>query len=202
MLRQLVEINGDYGNATQNTIASQMICSSQGISPSMISSSSHVSVTSSPLDITTPPKRTDVDTLTPPGGTNDNTLIPQEGDNDDTLKDNAGMVQMDEHSDTKLYSQALSLQSDSILFQNLQHSVGGTNDSVQLTAEQRAQLISLCSHSNNEEDLQLDNTYHCLLDECDVTIVNSDDDVIECENNVMSQPWSDEHHLEQQQTKQ
>jgi len=206
-------VNGDDVNATQNTIASQVIHSSQEISPSMISSSSHVSVTSSPLDIA---RGSDDDTLTPPRGTNDDTLTPQEGDNTDIFtpsKDNVGMdlnLQMDEHSDTKLHSQAPSLQSDSILFQNSQHNASGApsegeseaNDSIQLTAEQRAQLISLCSHGNNEEDLQLDNTYHCSPDEFDVTIVNTDDDVIEYENDVMSQPWNSEHHLEQQQTKQ
>ena len=60
-------------------------------------------------------------------------------------------------------------------------------------------VISLCSHGN-EEDLQLDNTYHCSLDDYDASIII--DDVIECENDVMSQPWGSEHHLEQNQQRQ
>ena len=104
-----------------------------------------------------------------------------------------GSVQMEPHS------QALSLQSDSILFQDSQHSVGGADDAVQLTAEQRAQVISLCSHGN-EEDLQLNNTYHCSLDEFDIAMVT--DDVIDCENDVMTQPWDSDHYLEHQQIQQ
>ena len=196
LLQQLAQANGD-DNSTQNNIASQVIRNSQGISPSIISSSSRVSVTSSPLDVVTPSKESD-DTLTPPGGSNNDTLIPMGETNDDTL--------MDEHYDTNPQTEALSYKSDSILFQDSPRSVGGTlseggaDDTVQLTAEQRAQVISLCSHGN-EEDLQLDNTYHCSLDEFDATVII--DDVIECENDVMSQPWSSEYHLEQhQQTQQ
>ena len=193
LLRQLAQTNGDDNISTQNNIASQVIRTSQGISPSMISSSSHVSVNSSPLDIATPHGKTDNNTLTPPEGSNDDTLTPPKGANDATL------TQMGEHMH---HSQAPSYQSDSILFQDSPSSVGGAlredraDDAVQFTAEQRAQAISLCSHGN-EEDLQLDNTYHCSLDECDITIM--DDDVIECENDVMSQPWSSRHCLEQQQ---
>ena len=194
MLQQLAQTNDD-DISTQNNIASQMIRNSQGISPSMISSSSHVSATSSPLDIATPSKKTDV-ALTSPGESTDDTLTPPGGSNDYTLT---------EHYDTNPQSQTPSFKSDSILFQDSPCSVGevlgegGADDAVQLTAEQRAQVISLCSHGN-KEDLQLDNTYHCSLDECDVSIVT--DDVIECENNVMSQPWDSEHHLEQQQIQQ
>ena len=199
LLRQLAQTNGDDNISTQNNIASQVIRTSQGISPSMISSSSRVSVNSSPLDTATPHRETDNDTLTPLRGSNDDTLTPPRGANDDTL------TRMDEHSNTILHSQAPSYQSDSILFQDSPRSVGGAHreggvdDTVQLTAEQRAQVISLCSHGN-KEDLQLDNMYHCSLDECDITIV--DDDVIECENDVMSQPWSSGHHLEEQQMQQ
>lgn len=204
LLQELVQT--DESNNTQNNIASQVIRNSQGISPSIISSASHVSVNSSPLNLATPPKGIDSGMVTPSGGANDDTLTSPEGINDDTLtpqkKDSDDTFI--ECSDTKLHSQPLSFQSDSILFQDSPCSMGGALgeggaiETVQFTAEQRAQVINLCSHGN-EEDLQLDNTYHCSLDECDVTIVHPDDDVIECENDVMSQPWNSEHHLEQQQ---
>ena len=192
LLRQLAQTSGDDNISTQNNIASQVIRNSQGISPSMISSLSHVSLHSSPLDIAILHEETDNDTLTPPEGGNDDTFTPPREANDVTP------TQMGENP----HSQAPSYQSDSILFQDSPHSVGGAlkeggaDDTVILTAEQRAQVINLCSHGN-EEDLQLDNTYHCSLDELDITMM--DDDVIECENDVMSQPWSSEHHLEQQQ---
>ena len=190
LLRELAQADGD-NVSTQNNIASQVIRSSQGISPSLISSS-HVSVTSSPLDVAIPSKDSNHDVPVPSEGGNDDTLTPPGGGNDVTLT---------QHSDTIPQSQAPSFQSDSILFQNSPCSMGwdlnegGADDVVHLSAEQRAQVISLCSHGN-EEDLQLDNTYHCSLDECDITII--DDDVIECENDVMSQPWSSGHHLERQ----
>ena len=189
MLRELAQTDGD-NISTQNNIASQVIRSSQGISPSLISS--HMSVTSSPLDVATPSKESKHDVLTPSEGGNCDTLTPSGGGNDVTLT---------QHANTVPQSQAPSFHSDSILFQDSPCSVGrdleegGADDIVHLTAEQRAQVISLCSHGN-EEDLQLDNTYHCSLDECDITMI--DDDVIECENDVMSQPWSSGHHLEQQ----
>ena len=194
LLRQLAQTNDDDNISAQNNIASQVIRTSQGISPSMMSSLSHVSVHSSPLDIATLHRETDNDTFTPPEGGNDGTLTPPR-DNDATL------TQMGENS----HSQAPSYQSDSILFQDSPCSVGGAlkeggaDNAVQLTTEQRAQVINLCSHGN-KEDLQLDNTYHCSLDELDIAIM--DDDVIECENDVMSQPWSSGHHLEQQQMQQ
>ena len=191
LLQQLAQTNS-CDNSTQNNIASQVIRNSQEISPSIISSSSRVSVTSSPLDVVTPSKETD-DTLTPPGESNNDTLGET---NDDTI------IHMDEHYGTDPQTEALSYKSDSILFQDSPRSMGGAlseggaNDTVQFTAEQRAQVISLCSHGN-EEDLQLDNTYHCSLDEFDASMII--DDVIECENDVMSQPWSSEQHQQIQQ---
>ena len=131
------------------------------------------------------------DTLTPSKGSNNDTGSPpwvgggeiREGNNDTPSK----------FSPQNELVRSYSLQSDSILFQDSQHSgskeVGMASDGVQLTADQRAHLISLCSHGD-EEDLQLDNTYHASFDVID--------DIIEQEDIVMSQPWNDKHHLEQQ----
>ena len=182
-------------HSSQVTHSSQVIRSSQGISPSIISSSSRVSVTSSPLDVATPSKEAD-DTLTPLGGSYNDARTPLGEASDDTL------IHMDEHYSTNPQTEALSYKSDSILFQDSPRSVGGAlseggaDATVHLTAEQRAQVISLCNHGN-EEDLQLVNTYQCSLDEFDTNMII--EDVIECENDVMSQPWSGEHHLEQHQ---
>ena len=138
-------------------------------------------------DTLTPSKRADDDIVSPPRvGGDDMTSPHREGNNDISIK----CSPQDE------LASSFSLQSDSILFQDSQHSgskeMGRASDGVQLTTDQRVHVISLCSHGD-DEDLQLDNTYHTSFDDNDII-----DDIIEHEDTVMSQPWNSGDHLEHQ----
>ena len=205
LLRQLAQ---DDGSTQHSNIASQVMSSSQllGISPSLMSHISKNSMSPHNDDTITPPWGAD-DTLTPHRGADndifeegsapskeaigDTVCLPRVDMTSPHLKGDNGTLSPQDELD-----HSFSLQSDSILFQDSQHStckeMGGAPDGVQLTADQRAHVISLCSH-DNEEDLQLDNTYHTSFDDNDII-----DDIIEHEDIVMSQPWNSEHHLEQQ----
>jgi len=201
LLRELAQ--DDDGSTQQNNIASQVMSSSQllGISPSVIS---HISANSLSPQTVTPPWGAD-DTLTPDRGAENDTLkeandllTPSKEASCDTVRvgDDIPLHLKGTLSPKDESVHSFSLQSDSILFQDSQHStskeVGGTSYGVQLTVDQRAHVISLCSYGD-EEDLQLDNTYHTSYDDSD--IINN---IIEHEDIVMSQPWNSEHHLEHQ----